>query len=173
MLELLFSALPELIAATPVLLIGLLPSALLVMLALSMGNTTQIRRAVRAMGEGCDPEPLLTLSMKTLKRYGGSQNPRHRNLLFSAHINAATALYNLGRFQEALAHLDRPGLEGYPLPSQAVCLLNRAAVYCDMERPDAMEDALTRAEGLIRTPSYPQHQRQALPLAISSFLPPA
>ena len=117
MLELLFSALPELIAATPVLLIGLLPSALLVMLALSMGNTTQIRRAVRAMGEGCDPEPLLTLSMKTLKRYGGSQNPRHRNLLFSAHINAATALYNLGRFQEALAHLDRPGLEGYPLLS--------------------------------------------------------
>lgn len=68
MLELLFSALPELIAVTPVLLIGLLPSALLVMLALSMGNTTQIRRAVRAMGEGCDPEPLLTLSMKTLKR---------------------------------------------------------------------------------------------------------
>ena len=57
MLELLFSALPELIAATPVLLIGLLPSALLVMLALSMGNTTQIRRAVRAMGEGCDPAP--------------------------------------------------------------------------------------------------------------------
>ena len=75
MLELLFSALPELIAVTPVLLIGLLPSALLVMLALSMGNTTQIRRAVRAMGEGCDPEPLLTLSMKTLKRYGGSRNP--------------------------------------------------------------------------------------------------
>ena len=38
MLELLFSALPELIAATPVLLIGLLPSALLVMLAGGAGH---------------------------------------------------------------------------------------------------------------------------------------
>ena len=38
MLELLFSALPELIAVTPVLLIGLLPSALLVMLALLFGG---------------------------------------------------------------------------------------------------------------------------------------
>ncbi len=161
MLELLASALPELIAMTPMLLMGLLPPALLVMLALAMRSNTQIRRAVRAMGEGCDPEPLLALATKTLRRYEGNQNPRHRNLLFSAHINAATALYNLGRFEEALAHLDRPGLEGYPLPSQAVCLLNRAAVYCDMERPDAMEDALTRAEGLIRTPSFPQNQRQA------------
>lgn len=161
MLELLASALPELIAMTPMLLMGLLPPILLVMLALSMRNATQVRRAVRAMGDGCDPEPLLALSAKTLRRYEGSRNPRHRNILFSAHINAATALYNLGRFEEALAHLDRPGLETYPLPSQAVCLLNRAAVYCDTERPEAMEEALTRAEGLIRDPSFPQNQRQA------------
>lgn len=161
MLELLVSALPELIAMTPVLLLGLLPSALVLMLALSMRRTTQIRRAVGAMGNGCDPEPLLALSMKTLRRYGESRNPRHRNILFSAHINAATALYNLGRFDEALAHLAIPELEGYPLPSQAVCLLNRAAVYCDMEQPENMAQALDQAEAIIRRSDFPPKQRPA------------
>lgn len=161
MLELLSAALPELIAMTPVLLLGLLPAALLIGLALAMRNATQVRRAVRAMGEDCDPEPLLALATKTLRRYGENRNPRYRNILFSAHVNAATALYNLGRFEEALAHLDRPGLEDYPLPSQAVCLLNRAAVYCDTDRPREMAGALAQAEELIRDSAFPREQRRA------------
>ena len=119
------------------------------------------RRAFRAWNEECDPEPLLDFSLNDLKRYSSPQAQ------ITSHCNAGAALHGLGRFQEALEHLDPTLLTKVPGGKEYTILLwlNRSAVFYDLAQPEAMAHCLSMAEQALATSSLKPAQ-QALCAAV-------
>lgn len=112
-------------------------------------------QALRCLNDHCDPEPLLELSLEELQKRPAPQ--------VLSHINAGVSLYALGRFQEALEHLD-PGILPKSPDSYVAALiwLDRSAVMYDLKEAEEMAHCLSLAEKLLSSPQVPRSQRSAM-----------
>lgn len=121
--------------------------------------TQTSRRALQALNQFCDPEPLLELSQRDLqRRFFSGQRLLPR-------VNAGAALHALGRFQEALEYLDPACIPQHPANNvylTALIWLNRSAVMYDLKQPEEMAHCLALAEKALSSSLIPQSQRPDL-----------
>lgn len=104
--------------------------------------------SLRSWNEG-DPSPLLTHSLDSIHLYRQSRRTSAKRALANFHINAAAALISLGRFSQALEHLD--AASSLPLTGEAAAILwlNRSAALYELGRYQEMAPCLSQAEALL------------------------
>lgn len=94
-------------------------------------------QVTKAYTENCDPEPYLEMGLWGVRRFQKARSTRGRTALTNSHLYASSALAALGRYEEALEHLDgldRSALSSY---SRFVYWHNRFATLLHLGQPPA------------------------------------
>lgn len=120
-----------------------------------------LKNALAALADGCDPEPLLEVSLDALGQYR-KKGDRSLRLVLNARLNASTALHQLGRDGEALEQLDAtaPFLPKKPDIYHVVYWLNRAAVFHGLGRGADMAHCLDQARTALAAPGLQPAQAE-------------
>lgn len=112
--------------------------------------------------ENCDPEPLLQTSRELAKQYP-LERPRSRRNGISLLLNVTTALYALGRGEEAAQILDQlePWVRKTGGQYLATWLFNRAALSLREEKCQQAQQFLEEAERVVRSMTSEERKTSA------------
>lgn len=118
-------------------------------------------RALNALNQDCDPEPLLAWTEEELAYWG--KHPRLRqNALAIYRMDQAAALSALGHTSQALEIQQSLDPKGMTPLSRVFYYTNLASFYVDLEQLPQAEEALTQAQLLLRLD--PPSRKQAAQL---------
>lgn len=108
----------------------------------------------------CDPEPYLEQGLWGIRRFRRARTARERVSLANSHICAAAGLFALGRYEEALSHLDALDPSALPPYAYAVYWLNRFNTLLYLNQgSEELDRLLTLAEASQNTSRLSKRQR--------------
>lgn len=115
----------------------------------------------------CDPEPYLERGLWGIRRFRKARTARKRDSLANSHIYAATGLSALGRYEEALEHLDAIDRSALSIQGRATYWQNRFAIVLPLgARPEELDRLLDLAQEALDKSMAPARQRQLFERAI-------
>lgn len=124
-------------------------------------------RVTAAYLNHCDPEPYLEWGLWGIRRFRRARTARERACLANSHIYANIGLGALGRYREALEHLDAIDRSALSSQSQAAYWQNRFAILLFLgEQPEELERLLDLAQGALDKSTAPARQRRLFERAI-------
>ena len=126
-----------------------------------------VRRVTNAYTEDCDPEPYLEHGLWGIRRFQKARSSRRRASLVNSHLHVVAALCALGRYGEALDHLDLLDRSALPPYSRIVYWYDRFSVFLHLDQPPAeLARLLSLAQDSLDSAKFPPSQQRTAERAI-------